>query len=55
MNVVLINLEENMGMTDFFHLFNVWMIFCCNYMFLINKASIKMMNECFILSLNLYG
>jgi hypothetical protein len=61
MYVLPINLEVNMGMNvnihphDVFHSSNVWMKNFI-YMFLLNKTSIKMMDECFILSLiSFYG
>jgi len=61
MNVVPINLKANMGMNvnihphDVFHSSNVWMKNFI-YMSLLNKTSIKMMDECFILSLiRVYG
>jgi len=52
MNVVRINLETNMEMNDFFFIH-----LCmdennnCIYMFFKNRTSIKIMDECFILSL----
>jgi len=62
MNVVPINLETWEWMLTFilimdelyFHSSNVWMKKII-YIFLINKTSIIIMDECFILLLNFYG